>query len=66
MVTIRKPVGCSGFELNRKPDNREFYVSHSRGTPANAGAPLIFVSCRMQLPALPNRSDRSAADRVFP
>lgn len=41
MVTIRKPVGCSGFELNRQPDNREFYVSQSRGAPASAGAPLL-------------------------
>lgn len=39
MVTIRKPVGCSGFELNRQPDSREFYVAHSKGTPTNAGAP---------------------------
>lgn len=41
MITIWKPVGCSGFELSRQPDNREFYVSQSRGAPTNAGAPLL-------------------------
>ena len=33
--------GCSRFELRRQPIKSEFYVSQSRGAPANAGAPLL-------------------------